>query len=59
MQDVNRIPVQYDDVMESFWMAETLQYLYLLFSDDSVYPLDQWVWSTEAHVYRQQPSKPT
>jgi mannosyl-oligosaccharide alpha-1,2-mannosidase len=57
--DVNRIPVQYDDVMESFWMAETLQYLYLLFSDDSVYPLDEWVWSTEAHIYRQPPPMPT
>lgn len=27
-----------------------LQYLYLLFSDDSLLPLDQWVFNTEAHV---------
>lgn len=26
-----------------------LQYLYLLFSDDSVLPLDEWVFNTEAH----------
>lgn len=26
-----------------------LQYLYLLFSDDDVLPLDQWVFNTEAH----------
>ena len=25
------------------------QYLYLLFSDSSLLPLDQWVFNTEAH----------
>lgn len=25
------------------------QYLYLLFSDDSLLPLDEWVFNTEAH----------
>lgn len=38
-----------DDVQQSFFLAETLKYLYLLFSDDSVLPLDQWVLNTEAH----------
>ena len=38
-----------DDVQQSFFIAETLKYLYLLFSDDSVLPLDQWVFNTEAH----------
>lgn len=28
-----------------------LQYLYLLFSDDDVIPLDQWVFNTEAHPF--------
>lgn len=37
------------DSMESFFIAETLKYLYLLFSDDSVLPLDRWVLTTEAH----------
>lgn len=36
--------------MESFWLAETLKYLFLLFEDDAnVLPLDQWVFNTEAH----------
>jgi hypothetical protein len=36
--------------MESFWIAETLKYFYLLFEDDpNVLPLDQWVFNTEAH----------
>ncbi|KAH8241362.1 hypothetical protein KR032_011057 [Drosophila birchii] len=38
-----------DDVQQSFFLAETLKYLYLLFSDDSVLPLDKWVFNTEAH----------
>lgn len=25
------------------------QYLYLLFSDDSLLPLDEWIFNTEAH----------
>ncbi|KAK5460807.1 mannosyl-oligosaccharide alpha-1,2-mannosidase [Exophiala xenobiotica] len=37
------------DNMESFWLAETLKYFYLLFSDDSFFPLDSVVFNTEAH----------
>uniref|UniRef100_A0A1I8MQ91 alpha-1,2-Mannosidase n=1 Tax=Musca domestica TaxID=7370 RepID=A0A1I8MQ91_MUSDO len=40
---------QKDDVQQSFFLAETLKYLYLLFSDDSLIPLDEWVFNTEAH----------
>ncbi len=46
MTDVN---VSHDDVQQSFFLAETLKYLYLLFSDDSLIPLDKWVFNTEAH----------
>lgn len=38
--------------MESFFLAETLKYLYLLFSDDSLLPLDEWVFNTEAHPFK-------
>ena len=37
------------DRMESFFLAETLKYLYLLFSPGDVLPLDRWVFNTEAH----------
>ena len=41
---------EYRDKMESFYLAETLKYLYLLFSDDSeLIPLDKYVFTTEAH----------
>lgn len=38
-----------DDTQQSFFLAETLKYLFLLFSDDDVIPLDQYVFNTEAH----------
>ncbi|BES88240.1 Glycosyl hydrolase family 47 [Nesidiocoris tenuis] len=38
-----------DDVQQSFFIAETLKYLYLLFSDDSLISLDEWVYNTEGH----------
>jgi len=37
--------------MESFWLAETLKYFYLLFSDDDFFPLDSVVFNTEAHPF--------
>jgi len=38
-----------DDVQQSFFLAETLKYLYLLFSEDELLDLQQWVFNTEAH----------
>lgn len=38
------------DMMESFFLGETLKYLYLLFSDDQyLISLDQFVFNSEAH----------
>ncbi|ESK90496.1 glycoside hydrolase family 47 protein [Moniliophthora roreri MCA 2997] len=37
------------DEMPSYFMAETLKYLYLLFTDEEIIPLDKWVFNTEAH----------
>lgn len=47
LKDVNT-GVQ-DNMMQSFFLAETLKYLYLLYSPPSVIPLDEWVFNTEAH----------
>ncbi|XP_017030200.1 mannosyl-oligosaccharide alpha-1,2-mannosidase IA isoform X2 [Drosophila kikkawai] len=49
LRNVYQQEPQKDDVQQSFFLAETLKYLYLLFSDDSVLPLDEWVFNTEAH----------
>ncbi|KAL5176633.1 Mannosyl-oligosaccharide 1,2-alpha-mannosidase MNS1 [Glycine soja] len=41
-----------DNMMQSFFLAETLKYFYLLFSPSSVISLDEWVFNTEAHPLR-------
>ena len=43
--------------MESFWLAETLKYLYLIFDDESELQIQvdkpmKWVFNTEAHPVR-------
>lgn len=40
------------DQMESFWLAETLKYFYLLYSTPDVISLDEWVLNTEAHPFK-------
>ncbi|CAK7204207.1 hypothetical protein SEUCBS139899_006961 [Sporothrix eucalyptigena] len=40
------------DSMESFWLAETLKYFYLIFEDPQVVSLDTYVLNTEAHPLR-------
>ena len=40
----------YTDKMETFYLAETLKYLFLMFEEGpDPLPLDQWVFNTEAH----------
>ena len=47
--------VQYgghDNTMQTFWLAETLKYAYLIFAPPELLPLDDWVLNTEAHPIR-------
>ncbi|XP_019961177.2 endoplasmic reticulum mannosyl-oligosaccharide 1,2-alpha-mannosidase [Paralichthys olivaceus] len=47
------------DKMESFFLGETLKYLYLLFSDDTeLLSLDKYIFNTEAHPLPIWPSPP-
>ncbi|KAG8879182.1 mannosyl-oligosaccharide alpha-1,2-mannosidase [Tulasnella sp. 331] len=39
------------DMMETFFLGETLKYLYLLFSDATEIPLSDYVFNTEAHPF--------
>ena len=41
--------VKHKDEMESFFLAETLKYLYLTFADSSLISQVDWVFNTEAH----------
>ncbi|KAJ7931305.1 glycoside hydrolase family 47 protein [Mycena leptocephala] len=48
LDERNHKPFQFDD-MPSWFLAETLKYLFLLFTDEELVPLDKWVFNTEAH----------
>lgn len=37
---------------QSFWLAETLKYFFLIFSPPDVVSLDDFVLNTEAHPFR-------
>ncbi|KAM7194041.1 Glycoside hydrolase [Naviculisporaceae sp. PSN 640] len=45
-------PPKRTDSMESFWLAETLKYYYLIFSSPDLISLDEFVLNTEAHPLR-------
>ncbi|KAE8655597.1 Mannosyl-oligosaccharide 1,2-alpha-mannosidase MNS3 [Hibiscus syriacus] len=49
LDDVTVLPPRRRDKMETFFLAETLKYLYLLFGDHSLMPLDKFIFNTEAH----------
>jgi len=41
-----------DGNQQTFLLAETFKYMYLIFSDDDVISLDDWVFNTEAHPFK-------
>jgi hypothetical protein len=47
--DVNERVIHFTQY--SYFLAETLKYLYLLFSEDDLMPFDKWVFNTEAHPF--------
>lgn len=52
IDDVTQAEPGLKDEMESFWLAETLKYYFLLFSEPHVISLDKWVLNTEAHPFK-------
>jgi ER degradation enhancer, mannosidase alpha-like 2 len=46
------VTMEKGDLMPSYFLAETLKYLYLLFAPDSVLDLDKVVFNTEAHPFK-------
>jgi mannosyl-oligosaccharide alpha-1,2-mannosidase len=49
MQSGRGSAVSYDDIQQSYFMAETMKYIYLTFADPSVINLEEWVFNTESH----------
>ncbi|PNH38726.1 hypothetical protein VD0004_g8110 [Verticillium dahliae] len=51
LSNANTVPSVVKDNLESFWLAETLKYMYLLFSPNDLMPLDKIVINTEGHPF--------
>lgn len=51
LDDVTVIPPHRRDKMETFFLGETLKYIYLLFGNSTTIPLDEYVFNTEAHPF--------
>ncbi|KAK6343898.1 mannosyl-oligosaccharide alpha-1,2-mannosidase [Orbilia brochopaga] len=51
LDTVLKVPPSQRNNMESFWLAETLKYFYLLFSPNDLLPLTDVVFNTEAHPF--------
>jgi len=52
IDDVTKTHPKLKDSMESFWLAETLKYAWLLFEEEDRWSLDHWILNTEAHLLR-------
>jgi mannosyl-oligosaccharide alpha-1,2-mannosidase len=52
IRDVTSATPDFMDEMESFWLAETLKYAWLLFESEEKWSLDEWVTNTEAHLFK-------
>ena len=40
------------DLQDSYFLSETLKYLYLIFSDSTLLPTDEYIYNTEAHPFK-------
>ncbi|CAM9523940.1 unnamed protein product, partial [Choristocarpus tenellus] len=49
--DGRKVLVRKTNYMPSYFLAETLKYLLLIFSDEDLLPLDRYVLNTEAHPF--------
>jgi len=49
IRDVTDIHSAKDDIQRSFFLAETLKYLYLIFSTDDLISINEWVFNAEGH----------
>ncbi|KAJ7889770.1 seven-hairpin glycosidase [Mycena leptocephala] len=56
LSDVDNVANGFWDVMESFWFAEVLKYLYLTFDDPTHISIDDYVFNTECQPFKAPPA---
>jgi mannosyl-oligosaccharide alpha-1,2-mannosidase len=52
INDVLVTTPEHANEMESFWLAETLKYAWMLFDEEDTWSLDDYVLNTEAHLFK-------
>lgn len=52
VQNVNDLSTGLFDQTETYFFSETLKYLYLIFSEAKDYSLDEYVFTTEGHIFK-------
>jgi hypothetical protein len=52
VQNVNDLSTGLFDQVETYFYSATLKYLYLIFSDAKDYSLDEYVFTTEGHIFK-------
>jgi len=52
LEDISREDSPKYDIMQAFFLSQTLKYLYLLFGSDDRFPFSEYVFNTEAHPLR-------
>lgn len=52
IKNVNSENPKKNDGLQSFFLSETLKYLYLLFSDENLIRLEDYVFNTEGHPFK-------
>ena len=57
-KDAYRLTKEKGDLMPSYFLAETLKYLYLLFAPEETLDFASVVFNTEAHPFRRAPRAP-
>ncbi|KAI9486361.1 MAG: glycoside hydrolase [Benjaminiella poitrasii] len=52
VNNVDQVPATLQDFQESFFFAETLKYLYLIFAEKECISLNDYIFNTEAHPFK-------
>lgn len=49
VKDVNEVPTTQIDYQPPEFLSGTLKYLYLIFSNDTVLPIEKWIFNAVGH----------
>ena len=48
---VDGVPTEKIKIQSPHFLSGTLKFLYLIFCEDNAFPLDQWLWNSNGHMF--------